>query len=405
MGLFARLLGREAAPTEQRDMLGQLHGYLPGFNAMPLSSGGYISPVAAENLASIASAVGAISSAIASLQPLAFQRDGAGRAELASPHWLPRLLKEPAPRLPWCDWIESQMAGVLLTGNAIAVVEADSGGRVIALHPVPFSSVSMVRLPNGRPRYDITDHGGAWGRAGGVHRFLEAEIWHLADRREPGELAAKSRLGRVGGAIQNALSLQEMTQAAWRNATHVGGYVSAPQVLTDAQRKLSESLLDRFRGARNAGGTPLLEAGWKWESMNIDAETLETIESRKFSVIEIARTFNIPPPLLQSYENNTFTNAQQASLWYGMFTIAPWVRKIESSIQNCILGSQSDLSVELDMSSLLRGSQSERWEANRAAIELGVVSPDEVRQQEGWGPRKAADAAPAPPAAGEPVAP
>jgi HK97 family phage portal protein len=167
-------------------------------------------------------------------------------------------------------------------------------------------------------------------------------------------------------------------------------------VLTDKQRTMADAMLAKFRGARQAGGTPLLEAGWRWESLQINAETLQTLESRKFAVIEVARAYNIPPPLLQSYENNTFTNAQQASLWFGMFTISPWVRKIESAISTCILGEQSDLTCELDMSSLLRGSHAERWEANRVAIETGVLSPDEVRTAEGWGPRPAGERQPAP---------
>ena len=86
-----------------------------------------------------------------------------------------------------------------------------------------------------------------------------------------------------------------------------------------------------------------------------------------------------------------------------MFTISPWVRKIESAISTCILGAQSDLACELDMSSLLRGSHAERWEANRIAIETGVLSPDEVRLSEGWGPRAAQDRQPVPRQVEEPA--
>jgi hypothetical protein len=39
------------------------------------------------------------------------------------------------------------------------------------------------------------------------------------------------------------------------------------------------------------------------------------------------------------------------------------------------------------MSDLLRGSPLERWQANKLAVESGVLDPDEIRLQEGWPPR------------------
>jgi HK97 family phage portal protein len=381
------LLGRE--PVERRDASFPLSS--PGLAALwgLHPHGATVSAQAAENLASIASAVGAISSALASLQPISYRRDGTGRSELPGAHWLARLLRQPAPRMSWPDWIEVQVAAVLLSGNALAVIEADAGGRITALHPVAWGSVSMWRLPSGRIAYDVTDTPGTWGRAGAVHRFLESEVWHLRDRCDPGELAARPRLVRAAGAVRNAVALQDMAASVWDNAARISGYVAAPQPIPKPQRDEAQAWLDSFKGARAAGGTPILPNGWKWESVQIDAESLQTIESRKFSVIEVARIFNVPPPLLQSYENNTFTNAAQASLWFGQFTLGPWARKIEAALQIAIVGAQSDLSVELDLSSLLRGSHAERWQANEIAIRTGVLSPDEVRAQEGWGPRRA----------------
>jgi HK97 family phage portal protein len=167
------------------------------------------------------------------------------------------------------------------------------------------------------------------------------------------------------------------------------GYLAAPQVLTDNQRKLMKGYLEAFQGARNAGKTPVLEGGWKFESLGVDAETAQTIESRRFSVFEVARIFQIPPPLLQSYEYNTFTNAEQSSRWFGQFTVAPWARKLEAALARCVIGAGSDLSVELDLSSLLKGSELERLQAHEIAHRIGAVDADEIRQELGWGPRAA----------------
>ncbi len=70
-----------------------------------------------------------------------------------------------------------------------------------------------------------------------------------------------------------------------------------------------------------------------------------------------------------------------------MDTVAPWARRSESAIQRCVIGAHELIEVELDMSSLLRGSDIERWNAHKIAVEIGALEPDEVREVEGWSPR------------------
>jgi HK97 family phage portal protein len=256
--------------------------------------------------------------------------------------------------------------------------------------------VSVVVLGNGRVAYDVLPPGALWGDATRTRRLLADEVLHLRDRVDSGEVVARSRLARAAGAVSNVASLQAMSEAVWRQGIKPSGYLAAPQTLTSAQRTLAEGLLERFRGARASGKTVLLEGGWKFEPLGIDAETAQTIESRRFSVFEVARIFQIPPPLLQSYEYNTFTNAEQSSRWFGQFTVAPWARKVEAALARCVIGAGSDLSVELDLSGLLKGSELERLQAHKIAHEIGAVDADEIRQELGWGPRAAQNRQPAP---------
>ena len=82
-----------------------------------------------------------------------------------------------------------------------------------------------------------------------------------------------------------------------------------------------------------------------------------------------------------------------------MDTVAPWARRSESAIQRCVIGAHELIEVELDMSSLLRSSDIERWNAHKIAVEIGAVDPDEVREVEGWSPRMRPRPAPSAPAA------
>ena len=67
---------------------------------------------------------------------------------------------------------------------------------------------------------------------------------------------------------------------------------------------------------------------------------------------------------------------------------APWVTKIQGEAKRSLFSAAAavDHELTLDMSGLLRGSPLERWQANKLAVESGVLDPDEVRLQEGWPP-------------------
>jgi HK97 family phage portal protein len=279
------------------------------------------------------------------------------------------------------------IADCLLLGNALAEIVVDAGGRVVALEPISWRYVSVVVLPSGRVAYDITHPASHRGGTRSTRRLLDSDVLHLRDRVDAGEIVARSRLSRAGGAVANVHALQEMSAAVWREGIKPTGYFKLPTVLTREQRGRMEDLFAKFRGARSAGRHMLLEGNMTFEQLGIDAESKETLESRRFSTEEIARILQISPILLQDYSRGTYTNAETAGKWFGQFTIAPWAKRLESALRRSILGPHSDLAVELDMASMLRGSDLERWQTWKLATEIGAVGADEIRLEEGWGPR------------------
>jgi phage portal protein BeeE len=46
------------------------------------------------------------------------------------------------------------------------------------------------------------------------------------------------------------------------------------------------------------------------------------------------------------------------------------------------------LQVEIDLSGLLRGDPETRWASHKIAVEAGILDTDEVREIEGFAPRR-----------------
>jgi HK97 family phage portal protein len=165
-------------------------------------------------------------------------------------------------------------------------------------------------------------------------------------------------------------------------------------------RRFEASLTARAAGAANGKRVLIVDPGTNFTPMACSPEDAEVLESRRFSVIELCRLFNVPPPIVQDYSNSTFTNASQASTWFATNTLTPWARKIEAEFGRSVFADPSGaFHIEIDLSGLIRGDFQTRWTANVAAVTAGILTVDEVRAQEGFGPLPKAEARPPAPAA------
>jgi HK97 family phage portal protein len=349
-----------------------------------------VSARAAENIAAVHACVSAISSAIASLPAYVHRITGDARKELAD-HPLAMLIRHGAnSHQTWPDFIESMVASVLLQGNALAAVERDAQGQLTALRFIPWGYATASMLPSGRLAYDICEQSGHMGNVGRRYRLLEGECIHLKDRSDDG-LVGRSRLSRCAGAVQTALETNEHARNTFVNAARPLGALKTPQFLNPEQVSQVRDAFDSAHvGSANAGKTLLLQGGLDWQAISVTPEDAELLASRKFSVEEIARVFQVPPPLIQDLSHGTFTNSREAARWFAQFTLAPWANKIEREIGRALFDPESQLALELDLSGLLRGDPETRWQSHKIAVEAGILTPNEVREVEGYGPVKSA---------------
>ncbi|OYW88800.1 MAG: phage portal protein [Sphingobium sp. 32-64-5] len=342
-----------------------------------------LSARAAENLSTVLACVNSIASALAYVPALVYRRSpDASRSEVAA-HPLSRLVRYGVnDQMTWPDFLEHLVASTLLTGNGLATIERGVNGQLTGFRYAPWGMVTVAELSSGRLVYDVSD-----GR-GRSRRYLEGEVLHLRDRTDDGKLG-RSRLSRAAETVSGVAAANMHASTFLKNGASPSGVVEFPNSLSaEAAERFRASFKHRHSGAANAGTTLVLDGGAKWSAAQISPEDAELLETRKFGVVEICRLFQVPPPLVQAYENSTFTNSAQAGLWFATFCLAPWARKIESEFARSVFPTGGPYELELDLSGFLRGDPQTRWAAHKIAIEAGVLDPDEVRQIEGWNRRE-----------------
>jgi HK97 family phage portal protein len=234
----------------------------------------------------------------------------------------------------------------------------------------------VSKSPTGRLVYDFNDAEGA------RYRFSSQYAMHMRDKTDDG-MIGRSRLARSGASVEHAKELSDAVEALFYNGVTPSLAITVNGRLSPESRdQLTAQIRDQFAGVKNRGKFLVLDSTESVTNIDVTAEDSELLESRRFSVVEICRLFGVPPPLAQSYEHNTFTNSQEATRWFSTFTLSHWARKFEQAFSRTML--PKSLELELDMSAFTRSDTGERWNAYQIALANGVLTPEQVRELEGW---------------------
>ncbi|WP_160122434.1 phage portal protein [Rhodovarius lipocyclicus] len=323
-----RLTGRQ----EARSAGSSPPGFAAAFGITPTAAGHYVTPHTAEmNLAAVMACINAIASVLASCTPRVYRIVDKGREELPN-HPVTRLTIRPNDDQTWPDMMEWMVAQVLLHGNAVLAIDYDGAGRPLALRPLPWGKVQVYQLMSGRLVYDVVeDHGRA-------RRYLSGEVFHLRDRSDDG-LLGRSRISRAREVLGSAIALQDFTGSQWRNQVTPSGAIKFPGSLgQDMFTRLRTQFTQGFAGTHNAGKALILEGGAEWQPFGVSPEDAEVLNSRRFTVEEMCRLFQVPPPIVQDLSHGTFTNSREAGRWFAQFTLAPWPRLLRRELAASYLG-------------------------------------------------------------------
>lgn len=341
-----------------------------------------LSARAAENLSTVLACTNAIATALAYVPALTYRVDGDGNRTETFTHPLGKIVRTGVnPQMSWPDFVEHLVSSTLLTGNGLAEILRAGNGQLSGFRYIPWGMVTVAELASGRLAYDVAD-----GR-GNVRRLLEGETLHLRDRTDDAKIG-RSRLSRAAETVASVQAANSHARAFLTNGASPSGVIESAAALTADQRtKLREAFAERHQGAANAGSTLLLDGGLTWKAAQISPEDAELLETRKFGVEEICRLYQVPPPIVQDYSHNTFTNSETAGRWFATFCLSPWARKVEAEFARSVFPNGGPYELELDLSGFLRGDPEKRWQAHKIALDAGVLDADEVREIEGWNRR------------------
>ncbi len=339
------------------------------------SSGKTVNEKTAMQTTAVYACVRVLAEAIASL-PLHTYRYTDGGKEKATDHNLYHILhSEPNPEMTSFVFRETLMGHLLLWGNAYAQIIRDGRGKVMALYPLMPDKITIERTEKGELYY-------LYQKDGEFYPLRNDEVLHIPGLGFDG-LIGYSPIAMAKNAIGMAIATEEYGAKFFANGANPGGVLEHPGVVKDPS-KIRESWNAVYQGSGNAHRVAVLEEGMKYQTIGIPPEQAQFLETRKFQINEIARIFRVPPHMVGDLEKSSFSNIEQQSLEFIMYTLDPWVSRWEQAIKRALLSpdEKKEYFVKFNVNGLLRGDYQSRMQGYAVGRQNGWLSADDIRELE-----------------------
>jgi HK97 family phage portal protein len=194
---------------------------------------------------------------------------------------------------------------------------------------------------------------------------------------------ARESLGLAKGQEQFAATF-------FGNGIHPGGFVEVEGSMEEETRKgLQKDFNEKYGGLGKTWKFIFLSGGAKAKEAEVDPQKAQALESRQFSVVEIARWMNLPPHILRDLVRATFSNIEEQSLELVIYSLLPVASQVEQAMNVKLFDEEERRThyVKFELKGLLRGDLKARTEFYNAMLDRGVFNADMVLELEDMNPQ------------------
>jgi HK97 family phage portal protein len=281
----------------------------------------------------------------------------------------------------------------LLHGNAYLAHVVNGGGGLAGVVPIHPLAVT--------PEWERDENGRLTGRkvfyaglADDTRReFTQAEMTQIMGLSLDG-LSGLSPITVARNSLGTAIAGDRAAAKMFGNGALIAGLVSADEDISEEEGKaIKEGLDAKLSGVDNAGEIAMINRKLKFTPWTMSNEDAQFLESRMFSVEEVARWFGVPPHLLMQTDKQTSWGSGVAEQNRGLArtVLAPWCNRIEQRLSRLLPAS---MFVEFDLTGLERGNPEGEVELLIKQVEAGILTRDEARHVRNLPPLPAAPTTP-----------
>jgi HK97 family phage portal protein len=308
-----------------------------------------------------------------------FELSGNGRRVLVDDETHRLVHDEPNDYMTADVWNMVTLTRALLWGRAYDENVWDRRRtRVVEIHPIHPSRVS---IENWIPKNSKTTGQRLKYHVVGDSEPLDQEdVTHI---RGPGDDSYEgwSPIQRSMESLGVALATQEHAGKFWKNGAKLLGVLQHDAFPGKEKTTNFEEKFAKATTGEGAYRAPVLPGGMKFIPISMPMDQAQFLETRRFSIIEIAQILNMPPAML-GQRDASYNNEEQLFLRLFKLTLLPWAVRVERQRARKLLTPEQRRSryFKFNLSAYLRPDSKTQAEVFHWALEDGYYKRDEVRE-------------------------
>ena len=340
------------------------------------SAGETVNNINAPKVATVYACVSLVSDTIASLPFRLYRETEEGM--ILQPGLIDDIVRK-APNVYYnsFDFRKAMMTNLLLRGNAY-VLPMRNGASLSGMELIDNDHVT-VDTTSGELIYQLRLNNGV------NMRLLPEQIIHLKLWTIDG-INGVSPIAYAKETIGTSLAATKHLGSFYGRGATPKGILQIQGTIRDADRvrQIGQQFDERYAGA-NAGGTAILTEGAEYKPVALSNRESQFLETLKFSVEEICRLYKVPPHKIGHMDGAGYANSIEAqNAQFVTDCIRPMVEMIEMEFTNKLLSGSRKFN--LDMRALMRGDIMTQVQRNVSYWNIGVMSANDIRKDEGMDP-------------------
>ena len=167
----------------------------------------------------------------------------------------------------------------------------------------------------------------------------------------------------------------------------MGVLKSSAPMTNEQKRQAAESWRLSITNSQG-GGVAILPQGLDYQPISISPEDAQLLETRKYSLSEVARFFNISPTKLFDYSNVSYSTLEQTSLSYLMDTVLPYTQMLEDEFALKLFkpSEVGKIMIDFDYSVLIQTDKTTEAEYYSKLLTNGILTVNDIRSKMGLEP-------------------
>jgi HK97 family phage portal protein len=314
-------------------------------------------------------------STIASLPFFTYQTINGQRTLARSTRLYALLHESPNSRMTPFEFLRALVMNYDLRGNAYARIDRDNTGEAIAMWPMASDQVEVKVLDDGSMVY-------IYRIGSDVAILADTNVLHIKNLGNGTTGLAKLEFMR--STTDEVAKQNTSASKLFSTSGKPTGILMIDKVLSKEQRN---ALTKSFKGLAEGSTSRLqvLEANMKYQQISMSPEDQQLLETRKFSVEELCRWFDVPPVLVH-HSNVTAWGTGIFEIKDGFYTLAlaPLCKNIEQAFRKRVMTpkQRASMTCEFSMDAMMRASIKDRFEIYAKATQNGLKTRNECRQLE-----------------------